>query len=332
MRLLSVLLLPLALFACAPRAAEAQAFDLPIACAVGAECIIQNFADADPRTGSAQDPMCGPLTYDGHDGLDIRPPASLAARGVAVLAPAAGVIAAVRDGEEDGAFLRGGQAAVEGRDCGNGVRIDHADGWSSQLCHMRRGSIQVAVGDRVEARQQIGLIGLSGHTQFPHLHLSLRRNDVELDPLTGRDLTAIGACGPAAARPGPHWSDSARSELSYRGATWFAAGFTGIAPSDGSDAEAFPANASRGSPALVFWALASGPRDADVLRVRLYGPNGAPLAEATRTQPRDQAQAWLFAGQRTPSGGWPPGAYRGEATLERGDHIVSTRSEAINLR
>lgn len=332
MRLLSVLLFPLALFACAPRAAEAQSFELPIACAVGADCIVQNYADVDARIGVAEDPMCGPLTYDAHDGLDIRAPAALAARGVAVLAPAAGMIAAVRDGEPDGAFLRGGQAAVEGRDCGNGVRIDHAGGWSSQLCHMRNGSVRVSVGDRVEAGQALGLLGLSGHTQFPHVHLSLRRNDIELDPLTGRALNAIGPCGPAAARAGAHWSEAARSALSYRGALWFTAGFTGVAPTENADAEQLPANATRTAPAFVFWALASGPLQGDVLRVRLHGPDGALIGEATRNQPRDQAQAWLFSGQRTPPGGWPAGAYRGEATLERGGRVVTTRSEAIELR
>ena len=328
----ALLLLPLLLVACTPREAAAQNFQLPIDCALGDTCIVQNYADADARTGAAQDPMCGPLSYDGHDGLDLRAPATMATRGVAVLAPAAGLVTAVREGEADGAFLRGGQAAVEGRDCGNGVRIEHADGWSSQLCHMRNGSIRVALGNQVAAGQAIGLVGLSGHTEFPHLHLTLRRGDLTLDPLTGRALAAIGACGAAAAAPGGHWSATARAALAYRGAVWFAAGFTGIAPANGADAEALPANAARNSEALVFWALASGPREGDVLRVRLYGPNGALVGEGTRTQPRDQAQAWLFAGRRTPQGGWTAGAYRGEASIERAGRTIATQSEALNLR
>lgn len=331
MRLLLPLLL-LSLSACAPPAAEAETFDLPIDCAIGATCIIQNFADADSRDGYAADPMCGPLTYDAHDGLDIRTPATLADRGVAVLAPAAGVIASMRDGEPDGAFLRGGMSAITGRDCGNGVRIDHADGWSTQLCHLRNGSVRVRQGDHVSAGQAIGLVGLSGHTQFTHVHMSLRRNDVELDPLTGRALDAIGPCGPNAARPGVHWSAAARSALSYRSADWFGAGFTGGAPREGADPEMLPGDATRASPAIVFWALNVGPRAGDVLRVRLYAPDGSRIAENTRNQPRDQAQAWLFSGRAAPQGGWPAGEYRGEATLERNGHVVSTRSEALILR
>lgn len=317
-------------FAIAARPAAAQDFELPIACSIGADCIVQNYADADPRPNLADDPLCGPLSYDGHDGLDFRIPTAAMQRGIAVLAPADGVIAAVRDGEADGAFLQRGEAALNGRDCGNGVRIDHPGGLTSQLCHMRNGSVRVRVGDRVTASQALGLVGLSGHTQFPHVHLALTRGDAKLDPLTGRALADIGLCGPNAALPGAHWSDNARAQLSYRSALWFQAGFTGDAPAPNANVENLPANPARQNP-LVFWALAIGPREGDQLRVRLYGPGGALISETTRAQPRDQAQASLFAGARAPQGGWPSGAYRGEATLSRAGGIVAVHAETLNL-
>jgi hypothetical protein len=321
-------LLPL-LFACAPRA-EAQDFQLPIDCSVGEVCVVQNYADLDPAQGAADDPHCGPLAYDGHDGLDIRAPAAMAERGVSVLAPAAGVIAAVRDGEPDGAFLSGGMAAISNRECGNGVRIDHDGGWSSQLCHMRAGSLRVAQGQRVEAGQRIGLIGLSGHTQFPHVHITLRRNGDRVEPLTGAPA-GEARCSETLA-PGAIWSPSAREALVYRGAQWFAAGFTGSAPGEDANAEMLPANTGTHAEALVFWALAIGPREGDVLRVRLYGPDGDLVSEGARTQPRDQAQAWLFSGRRTRTNGWAAGEYRGEAQLLRDDRVVATRTERVTLR
>lgn len=310
--------------------AQAQDFRLPIDCSLGDACIVQNYADANPAAGAADDPTCGPLSYDGHDGLDFRAPAALAARGVAVLAPAGGVVAGVRDGEPDGVFLGAGAAALAGRDCGNGLRIAHADGWESQLCHLRAGSLRVRAGERVEAGQPLGLVGLSGRTEFHHVHLTLRRNGEAVEPLTGGPLDAA-RCGEAM-QAGSHWSAGARSALSYRGAQWFAVGFTGAAPAPGANAETLPANAARDAPALVFWALAIGPRDGDVLRVRLYGPGGALMAENFRNQPRDQAQAWLFAGRPAPAGGWAPGLYRGEAALLRGGRVVATRSRSFVLR
>jgi Peptidase family M23 len=309
----------------------AVGFVLPIECDVGKQCLVQNYADSKPAPGVHADPQCGPLSYDGHDGLDFRAPAALARRGVNVLAPAAGIVLGVRDGEPERAYLTGGRAAVQDRECGNGVRIDHGEGWSTQLCHMRAGSLRVRTGERVAAGQPLGQVGLSGFTEFPHLHLSLFRDDIKVDPLTGGALSAL-SCSPRGAGAGAHWSNAARAALAYRGARWLSFGFTGAAPGDGAAVDDLPANAARTAPALVFWALASGPRNGDLLRVRLYGPDGAVLAENTRTQPRDQAQASVFAGRRTPAGGWTPGSYRGEAEVLRGGRVVQTRTQTLTLR
>lgn len=317
------------LIAGAPGQAGAQNFVLPLECRIGEICMVQNYFDLDPGPG-ARDPLCGPLTYNGHDGLDIRVPGALARAGTRVLAPAAGVVRGVRDGEADGAYLRDGAIAVAGRDCGNGVRIEHENGLTSQLCHLRQGSVRVRLGEHVMAGQPIGLVGLSGFTQFPHLHLALTRNGAPRDPLTGLAPGAL-ACGGAAAAPGPHWSAAARAALVYRGARWFEAGFTGTAPAAGANPEDLPANTARTAPALVYWALAIGPHGGDVLRLRLFGPDETLVSEATRTQPRDQAQAWVFTGKRTPQSGWPAGTYRGEAQVLRGGQIIATRVETLSL-
>ena len=110
------------------------------------------------------------------------------------------------------------------------------------------------------------------------------------------------------------------------------AGFTGAAPNSDASVEDLPANAARTAQALVFWTLASGPRNRDLIRVRLYGPDGALLVENTRTQPRDQAQASLFAGRRTPDGGWPAGSYRGVAEVLREGRVLATRTQTLQLR
>ncbi len=311
--------------------AHAQNFQLPIDCRVGEVCLVQNYADSDPAADAAADPQCGPLTYDGHDGLDLRAPAALARRGVNVLAPAAGIVLGVRDGEPEGVYLREGRTALNGRDCGNGVRIDHGGGWQSQLCHMRAGSMRVRQGERVSTGQVLGLVGLSGFTQFPHVHIRLERDGALVDPLTGSPMASL-RCSAQGAAPGAHWAPAAREALAYRGTRLLAAGFTGAAPASDAPVEDLPANPARNAQALVFWTLASGPRNHDVIRVRVYGPDGALLVENTRTQPRDQAQASLFAGRRTPDGGWPAGAYRGVAEVVREGRVIATRTRTIELR
>jgi murein DD-endopeptidase MepM/ murein hydrolase activator NlpD len=53
------------------------------------------------------------------------------------------------------------------------VVIDHGNGEFSHLGHLRPGSVQVALGDKVRAGQPIAQIGTSGSSLFPHLHYQL---------------------------------------------------------------------------------------------------------------------------------------------------------------
>ena len=65
---------------------------LPPQCTLGKDCFVQQYADMDAGPG-VTDPFCGPDTYDGHDGTDLRV-LSMAdvARGVAVVAVADGTV------------------------------------------------------------------------------------------------------------------------------------------------------------------------------------------------------------------------------------------------
>src|SRR4051794_27387255 len=156
-------------------APAAPSLALPIACEMGKSCVLQNYVDHDPGPGS-RDYRCGHLTYDSHKGTDIRVidlPAFR--RGVPVLAAAAGRVRAVRDGMPDVSVRDPSAAPVAGREAGNSVVIEHGEGWETQYAHLRKGSVAVRPGDRVEGGQPLGMTGLSGNTEFPHLHFEVRR-------------------------------------------------------------------------------------------------------------------------------------------------------------
>ena len=95
-----------------------------------------------------------------HDGVDYAAPLGRPVRAIA----AGTVVGAGR--VSDGAVI---------------VRIRHADGSESLYGHLDP-DLGVHVGDRVAAGEQIGAIGMTGHTTGPHLHLELRRNGVAIDP------------------------------------------------------------------------------------------------------------------------------------------------------
>ena len=173
--------------------AAALELGLPLACEPGRDCWVVRYVDRDSGPGFS-DFRCGVLGSDGHDGTDfaISDPQRMAA-GVEVLASAAGVVSGVRDGVPD--------QPPDGRlshdfgkmNCGNGVLLAHDDGWETQYCHLRQGSVRVAVGDPVAAGQALGLVGMSGEANFPHVHLSVRHDGKTVDPYTGAALPA--ACG-----------------------------------------------------------------------------------------------------------------------------------------
>src|SRR5512139_1973201 len=84
----------------APLPGLAVEFGLPVHCAMGKDCFIQQYVDHDQGTGR-RDYRCGSATYDGHDGTDIRVRSLADAGTVSVVAAASGVVKAVRDGVED---------------------------------------------------------------------------------------------------------------------------------------------------------------------------------------------------------------------------------------
>ncbi len=166
---------------------EQDGLALPLACTLGETCWVANYVDVD-SSGRARDCQCGPRTYDGHDGTDfaVWDLAVMAKRGP-VVAVAPGIVRTIRDGMDDRAVTdEVSRQAVEGRECRNGVIIDHQGGWQTQYCHLRKGSVKVRAGARVDTGPLLGLVGLSGKTEFPHAHLTVRYKGAVIDPFTGR--------------------------------------------------------------------------------------------------------------------------------------------------
>jgi hypothetical protein len=288
-------------------------FSLPIECEIGAACIVQNYVDRDPGA-AARDYRCGFLSYDGHKGTDIRViDRARYKRGVTVLAAAAGRVRAVRDGMADG-------ERVAGREAGNSVVIQHGDGWETQYAHLRRGSVAVRAGDRVEAGTRLGLVGLSGQTEFAHLHFEVRHDGRTVDPF---DAESRPDCSSGAQSL---WDERIRRLLTYAASGVLSAGVAGGPPvltKRDVDTERTPAfDAAAG--AVVFWAHVYGTQAGDVEELRLVGPSGAVLAQRRARVERTQAQRLVYVGKRRPAGEWPTGGYRGEYVLYRGE-----RSERV---
>ena len=119
--------------------------------------------------------------------------------------------------------------AVKDRECGNGVLIDHADGWATQYCHMKKGSIRVDEGDTVATGTPLGEVGLSGMTEFPHVHFTVYKDDTEVDPFALEPATPSSACTFAGDEGTSIWTPEAKAALAYRPAFVLNAGFADAA-------------------------------------------------------------------------------------------------------
>ena len=301
----------LALFltcAAAPAAAQDFALQMPIDCTLGDSCYIQNYVDHDPSEAAATF-QCGSLTYDGHKGTDFGLP-SLAAmhQGVDVLAAAAGTVRGVRNDMRDMIYSDERAGEINGRDCGNGLVIAHGDGWETQYCHMQENSVTVLPGDQVQPGDVLGLVGLSGKTQFPHVHISLRRDGLVVDPFAPDGSPACDDQNGATLWDTP---------LATPQGGILALGFSNGAP-DYADVKAGTAAAQTlpRDAQLVLWTYAFGARADDILELSIDGPSGN-LLLTEDIQTRNRAVFMRFGGLNPPSNGWPTGTYTGSVVIIR---------------
>lgn len=316
-------------------ARPAIALGLPIDCEPGRTCFVQNYVDVDPTRPTARDYRCGAATYDNHEGTDFRVlSVDAAEKGVAVLAAAPGRVLRVRDGVADVLFRRPVRpvASAAEQACGNGVVVDHGNGWETQYCHLKQGSLGVKDGDRVERGTRLGLVGFSGMAAFAHVHLSVRYQGTIIDPFTARPPGE--SCSTSGAAVAGLWQPSVAMRLGYTAGAIIEAGFSSapvstIALETGGD-KVQPAIAA--SPALFAYVRVMHVRAGDKIGLEVTGPDGFSIAATSEPVPRDQAIYAAYAGKKRAGRSFRHGIYKGRATLLRGDTAIADRAFEIDLR
>ena len=287
---------------------------LPIGCTPGMDCWVVNYIDMDPADDIAADFTCGSETYDKHEGIDfaVRDLNALKS-GVGVLAASDGKVLRVRDGMVDRLPTANEieKMLVENQGCGNGVLIDHGDGWQSIYCHLKQGSAIVKPGDNVTAGQRIAEAGHSGAAEFPHLHFGLFHNNRTIDPFSG--AYADEGCGVV---KGALWLEGIN--VIYEPFSIFATGFTTTVP-DFDKIRNDTSSPRKTTPAidvLAFWAGLYGLREGDIIRMDIVAPDNSVYTTRTITQDKNRARQFYYVGKRI---GDPllPGPYQGILSVER---------------
>lgn len=81
--------------------------------------------------------------------------------------------------------IGGGKVTEVGYDengYGNYVVVDHGNGYTSLYGHLQKATVKQ--GDTISAGQQVGVIGSTGNSSGPHLHLRVHKNGQSIDPRT----------------------------------------------------------------------------------------------------------------------------------------------------
>lgn len=312
--------------------AESSSFALPLACTLGENCWVMNYPDVGPQGDDKQtDHACLSRTYEAHKGTDfaIRDEAAMK-KGVDILAARDGTVMRVRESEPDRWPSKDDleETKKAKRECGNGVLIQHDDGWQTMYCHMKRGSITVRPNQKIKAGEKIGQVGLSGFTEFPHLHFGLIRGDKVIDPFTGQD--AAEPC----TRDGKKSLWNAAAKLSYEPLAFFDLGFDLKPPvlKDLDHERVTRALLRKDVSALVFHATMLGMRGGDIVDLVVLSPDGKTFAKKTIIQDNTRARQLYYLGRKIPGAAtFQTGPYVGKITVTRGDDQY-TRQATVTVQ
>lgn len=317
-------------FTQAAAAQDAPRLSMPLECEPGKTCFIQHYVDIDEGPG-VRDFRCGNATYEGHKGIDFRVLSAAAARaGVPVIAAAPGVVKGMRDGMQDAFSNETGKAGITDRECGNGMVLDHGNGWETQYCHLRQGSVTVKRGQRVERGEKLGEVGWSGLADFAHLHLSVRKDGKPIEPFTGRGQE--NACTRGASGTGL-WDDGLVQAFPYANGQILGAGFVEAVPAraalehDHTDVKAVTPS----SPLLAIYARIANVRASDQIRIVADGPGGFTIRGVDTLKANNQVQISVAGKRRAGEASWPTGRYQGRVELVRDGTVLTSTEVTLDL-
>lgn len=323
MQALFVLIIANFLWALHPTSSHAIELGMPIKCEYGNECFIQNYFDADP-TQNARDYHLGHLSYNDHDGTDFRIRDYIAMQqGVDVIATADGIVKAIRDDMEDINVNKVGKAAVMKQGCGNAVVLLHPDDYSTFYCHMKKGSVAVKKGDHIKKGQKLGEVGLSGLTEFPHVHLGVLHHGQKIDPFTG-----LGRLNNANTSPERHilWDAETSKKLAYIPTGLLNSAFSTTAPEpEAARAGKFTLQTTTADTQnIIFWVDLFGMQPNDKISLDILTPEGETLTNKHLVIDRYKAALFYYISvrQKNPYSNWKKGTYSGRVMLTRNNTAI----------
>ncbi|HAC64745.1 MAG TPA: peptidase M23 [Cyanothece sp. UBA12306] len=299
---------------------------LPIDCQLGQGCFIFHYVDLAPNEEEI-DFNCGRQTYNDHGGTDFGiPNLQVMEKGVKVVAVAPGVVKRVREGMIDKLVVNQKDIAqVKGKECGNSVLIDHGNAWTTKYCHLKQGSILVKPGIKVEEGTTLGLVGSSGKSSFPHVHLTLRYNNKVIDPFVGKE--AIYGCKTPR---NSMW----KSKINYQSTGLIDAGFSPKSPQAVEiwQGKFLDTKLALDTKSLVLWVHLYGVLEGDIESFTLINPQHKIMIQQEKYVKKSYRNWVSYVGQRnTQDNPLKSGTWQGIYQLKRNSKIIIELTKNVEL-
>lgn len=307
--------------------------NMPIDCDYGVNCYIQNYVDLN-SSNSYVDYNCGFLSYDYHKGTDFRLlDYQQMTTGIKVIVAAEGIVKAIRNNEDDFVFIKYGQPSVQDKECGNGIVVAHQNGYATQYCHLLKNSIIVKVGQKIKVGDKIGYVGMSGHTEFPHLHLSVTKNDEIIDPFTNLSPSKEYSCHNQN-NINSLWDKKTEEKLKYIETAILNFHVTSEIPTElaaragnhREDQIALTANK------IILWADIMGVLKNDKIIFELTDEQGNNFFQYSQVTPKKYVLYFLYSGKKLNSiDNIKPGNYIAKISLYRNNNELLSKIKSIKL-
>lgn len=288
-------------------------FLFPLACELGTDCWIARYTDRKEGEGKA-DYQCGRRTQHDHRGTDFAiTDYGQMAKGVPVLAVLDGTVFRLRKGVKDMPVTRENRDAISKIGCGNAVILRHAGGYQTAYCHLKEGSVTLDVGDTVNQGEQIGSVGLSGLTEYPHLHFDVRKDGKRIDPFDGQNVNI----GCNSNKNGSENMGLWANHLPYSALDLMPPVFSSEPLNRQSRWNAPLEALETSAPVLVLTGRAWNILKGDRWQFKITRPDGTVATDRTITAKENRQSDWYANRLFRPGGGFLPGKWTGTVTLVR---------------
>ncbi len=291
---------------------HAQSLQLPLECDYGKNCYIQKYVDAAEGKAS-QDYRCGSLSNNDHKGTDFRlHDYDSLNSGVNVIAAMTGKVLEVRDYMPDVNADLIDVKSVFNRGYGNMVLLQHDNDYKTLYAHLKRNSIPLKKGQKVQAGDVIGMVGQSGLTDYPHLHFEVLKGRNRIDPFTGSPLET----GCDNENDKSLWD----TPLPYKPTHLIRIGiFDSPLNRHAMEYKIYQnARLTPKSKGIILNAYVAGVQKNDRYRVKLfYGSQKKPFFDKEGRYKKDRAFGIISGGKSDIGKPWAKGTYRAELTYSR---------------